>query len=295
MKLYLDHNVYIECAKNEELKNFIIDICRRKKIQMLYGAAHIEEVYTVEVKPKSPNKEYQPKILQTIDEMTNSTDIMPTLTGLVMKREKTSAVYERVRAYDTTEIVKSDSEERLKNDRYNHARLRREDKESSYISANRSPSDIWEYPAVKKCIDDFNAHSREFIARHNESLRMLESISISGTDLRLPYDFQLIRGSYENRLKNSYSELELAVELLMRVLHYCGYHAENEERKAISSTHDTTHCIYATASDCIISMDKNFYFRCMAVYDFLGVKTQVRYAEDIEGLKRIIEQICTVH
>ena len=65
----------------------------------------------------------------------------------------------------------------------------------------------------------------------------------------------------------------------MRVLNYCGYIAEKNERAAVSSTHDTTHCTYGTACDGIITMDKRFARKCQAVYYYIGVTTKVLYCD----------------
>ena len=291
MNLYLDHNVFIESARNEELKIFILDVCRRKSVQILYSPAHIEEIYKVVSEPKSEHKEEQRVLLNVVDDMTNSTEILPSLGGLVVVCEKTPDVYKRVKTNDTTEVVANDSLVRFFADTETYKRLLEQDKNNQNIS-NILPSDIWHYPTVKRCIDYFNSISGEFVKSQNESLRMLLAMCIArGLDLRLPSDFCIRFGSYENRLKHSYVELETTIELLLRILNLCGYNAEKKEKTAISSTHDTTHCIYATASDCMITMDKKFSRKCTAVYNSLGVKTQVKYCRDAEELKRAIEEL----
>ena len=290
MKIYLDHNVYINCQKCEGLKDFVSTWCNREHIQVLYSPAHIEEVYRVDALPASPHQDGTAELLQIIDEITHSTDILPSDKGLVIRHEKTSTVYERVKGFDTTDIVEQDSKTRLQADKEHYTKMRAENRQNQFISTI-TPAEIWDYPEVKKYVDYFNEHSTDMVKAENNSLRMFTAMLISQTDRRLPEDLSLRRGIYNSRLKYSHKELEFTIEILMRILNLCGYNGEKTEEYALSSTHDTTHCIYATATDCIISMDKRFSLKCEAIYSFLGVDTQVKFCDRIETLKTTIKNL----
>ena len=290
MKIYLDHNVYINCQECEGLKDFISTRCDNKHIQVLYSPAHIEEVYRVDALPDSPRKAGTAELLKIIDEITHSTDILPSDKGLVIRHEKTSTVYERVKSYDTTDIVEQDSKARFQADTEHYTKMREENRRNQYISTI-APAKIWDYPEVKKYVDYFNEHSRDIVRAYNNSMRMFAAMLISQTDRSLPEDLCLQKGNYNTRLKYSHKELEYTIEILMRILNLCGYRGEKDEGLALSSTHDTTHCIYATATDCIISMDKNFSIKCEAVYSFLGADTQVIFCDNIAKLKSTINNL----
>lgn len=290
MKIYLDHNVYINCQKCGWLKDFIATKCDSEHIQVLYSPAHIEEVYRVDALPDSPHKIGTAKLLKIIDEITHSTDILPSDKGLVIRHEKTSTVYERVKGIDTTDIVEQDSKARFQADSEHYTRMREEDRQNQFIST-KAPAEIWEHPEVKRYVDDFNEHSRDIVRAYNNSPRTLFTMLLSQTDRRLPENLCLTKGSYNTRLKHSHKELEYTIEILMRILNLCGYNGEKSEEYALSSTHDTTHCIYATAADCIISMDKRFSRKCEAIYSFLGVDTQVIFCDNIAKLKSTINNL----
>ncbi|MBQ9433036.1 MAG: hypothetical protein IJU26_02355 [Synergistaceae bacterium] len=290
MKIYLDHNVYINCQKCRRLRDFVSTRCDSECIQVLYSPAHIEEVYRVDALPNSPHKAGTAELLKIIDEITHSTEILPSDKGLVIMHEKTSTVYRRVKTLDTTAIVEQDSKARFQTDSEHYTKMREEDRRNQFIS-NIAPAEIWDYLAVKDRVDNFNEHSIEIVRAQNHSLRMLASMLISGTDRRLPEDLYLKKGIYNTRLKHSHKELEYTIEILMGILNLCGYHAEKKEENALSSIHDTTHCIYATAADYFISMDKRFSRKCEAVYSFLGVDTQVQFCDNIAALESAIRNL----
>ncbi|MBQ7154377.1 MAG: hypothetical protein IJR85_02340 [Synergistaceae bacterium] len=290
MKLYLDHNVYIKCLNDKDLKNFVIDECARKKIQILYSPAHIEETYQVEMKKESPYSAKAPELRGIIDEITNSTEILPTMTELIIRHERTRDVYRRVKGIDTRQTVENDSLERFRIDKENYSRMRKEDKHNLSIPV-LSPAEIWEHPKIKEQIDHFNANSEYIVRQYNSSPRVVFPLMVLGVDKTLPADLRLSRGNYSTRLKHSFNELEYTIEILMRILNFCGYREEKEAKTAISSTHDTTHCIYATAADVMIAMDKNFAIKSEAVYHFLGVGTQVKFCSNIEELRAAVAEL----
>lgn len=289
MYVYLDYNVYIECLKDDNLIRFITGCRDTKNFQLLYSPAHIEETYTAETLEKSSHKEKMSKLRKIIDEITSSMEILPSMTELIIKNEPTKSVYTRVKGMDTTKIVADHSLARFYIDDSNYKKMVKDDKHNTSIS-NLSSSKIWEHPMVRGIIDDYNAHRDRIIRSYNASAEVLGLLYL-GLDKRLPDDFVISRGSYNERLKHKFTELEYTVEFLMRVLNFCGYNAEKNEKTAISSTHDTTHCIYATVADCMISMDKRFAKKCEAVYDFLGISTQVRFCQNAQEVRKIVEEL----
>lgn len=289
MNIYLDHNIYIECIESDDLTNFIINNRNRKNLTIFYSPAHIEEVYRVAKRAQSKHANMMTKLMHIINKITASEEILPSLKGLKMERETPQTVYERVKNIDTTYVVENYSLSRFYIDSEHYKEMLKADKHSSSIS-NFSEDKIWEYPIIEEIINDFNAKSKDIIRAYNESIDVVGLLRC-GIDKRLPPNFCLGKNIYNERLKNSHTQLEFAIEILMRILNFCGYYAEKDELKAISSTHDTTHCIYATATNILISMDKRFSMKTKAIYSFLGVDTQVRYCNNIEAVKNVIIEL----
>lgn len=290
MDLYLDHNVYIDCLEDNDLLNFIINSRDKKQINIFYSSAHIEEIYRAEKDAEKKDKNYDSglKLMYIIDKITNSKDIFPRSDGLVIRHEGTKCVYKRVSGIDTTKIVEDYSLSRFHIDDANYKDLAA-DKHNTSIS-NLSESEIWEHSAVKGIINDYNNKRKKIIEFNNNSLEVVLLLKC-GINKRLPLDFSIVPNIYKTRLKKSHTELEYTIEFLMRVLNFCGYYAEKTENAAISATHDTTHCIYATATEKLITMDKRFSMKCRAIYKFLGVDTQVIYCNDAQAVRNAIDEI----
>lgn len=62
----------------------------------------------------------------------------------------------------------------------------------------------------------------------------------------------------------------------------CGFYLE-AEKKATSNLHDTTHCIYAAYSDFFITRDRKFKYKVEAIYNYLNIKTQVIFVDDMDN------------
>lgn len=90
----------------------------------------------------------------------------------------------------------------------------------------------------------------------------------------LPDDFCLKKGNFAE-LEMFHTQLECTIEILFRILNYSGYCAEKNVHTSISGTHDVSHAIYATKTAALITTDLKFSKKCRAVYEFLGVKTDV--------------------
>ena len=176
--------------------------------------------------------------------------------------------------------MRTDSLAKFEVDSSNYKKMISEDKHNTFIT-NLSAEEIWQFEILTRLLDDLNKNIKKIIYDYNNSL-INSLLCQAGVDKRLSDDFCFKRGNYSDRLKNNYNELEYTIEILMRLLNFCGYNAEKTERTAISSTHDVTHCIYATGADRILTMDERFAKKCGAVYKFLGVDTQVIFCKTNE-------------
>ena len=270
--LYFDHNIYIYSLTNADLHNKLQTLSK-EKYKCIYSPAHIEEIF----KASSENDSYEPRegLLSIISAVTSNQEAFPQSPpnqAVIIRTEKPSDCYRRVARFDSTDRVTSDSSARLKDDQMHYKPLMKEVKEYRNIS-NISPLKIFDYDLVKSKIDELNQNIEAEINKYNLSIENL-FLSMMGCCKKLPDDFRFEKNRYALMI-NDYTQLEYTIEILFRVLNYCGYNAEKKEKTAISDTHDVSHAIYATAADYLFTTDTHFALKCQAVYSFLGIKTKI--------------------
>lgn len=287
--IYLDHNIYIETLDQVDLYKFLIETKKKKGIRFLYSPAHIEEIYKVEANPNSRFRLRMNELIKNISNITDNYELFPTLSGIVIKKENLLECYKRVENFDTRQRVEEDSKVRFNQDKENYKKLLDESKKNKGIST--IPFDkIWENNVVKSEIDNLNKNVSAFIKDYNNSYENT-LFMLSGLDRSLSKNFSFKRDNFYF-LKKSFNDLECIIEILFRVLNFCGYNAEKKEKTSISATHDVTHAIYATNADYLVSSDEKFVQKCKAVYYYLGVKTKVIHAEQ-DNINKVLNSIIT--
>lgn len=284
--LYLDHNIYIEARDDLQLREYLNTLLE-KNLQCIYSPAHIEEIFKVVANETSQYKNKMDMSMEVISEITGNKEVLPTESGLIIKKEDPKECYSRVKGMDTTSRVKKDSETKFVVDKDNYKKSLDKDKQNAYIS-DISPDKIWEHQELKESINDFNKNRSAIINNYNNSMEV-QLLSFLGVDKKLPSTFSLKQGNY-SLLKKSHKQLEYTIELLFRMLNFSGYYAEKSEKTSISGTHDVSHSIYATRADYLISTDKRFVKKCQAIYSFLGVETTVIYCKQNE-IRSVIDKI----
>lgn len=285
--IYLDHNIFIETLENQELDKFLKKVKDNKNVRFLYSPAHIEEIYKVVANTNSKNENKMDILLKNISDITDNYELLPTLKDIKIKKESPLECYRRVSDFDTRNRVESDSTRRYKVDKENYKKIIIDSKSNKSISTIEFDK-IWDNEVVKQTFNELNKNIKEAINGFNNSIEVILAKMI-GVDRSLSHDFCFKKGNYE-LLKNSYNDLEYTIEILFRILNYCGYNADKSERTNISGTHDVTHAIYATKADYLISTDSRFVKKCKAVYYYLGIKTQVIHVKQDEIIK-ILENI----
>lgn len=273
MKIYyLDHNIYIYALSDTAIID-AIELCKKNKVQFAYSPAHIEEIYKALIDNNvQPYIQTAQKLLNLISRTTNSLELLPSGTGIVMRREPPSNCFHRVHKFDTTERIASDSKQIFQTDRASYHSLQSEDKHFRDIS-NVPPDKIWEHPNFKKTIDEINQAMPYIVQKQNHSFDTFYC-GLQGADKKLPTDLRIEPNSFQV-LRASHTQLEFIIEKLFRVLSVHGYNADTSAESAISGIHDITHAIYATETDKFFTTDERFAQRCRAVYFFLGIPTQV--------------------
>lgn len=274
--IYLDHNIYIQTLEDQELYEFLLGIKKKNNIRFLYSPAHIEEIYKVAANENSKYKFRMEELMQNISDITDNNELLPNLNGIVVRKEDALECYKRVKKYDTRERVEEDSKIRFNEDKRHYNKLLEESKKNKGISVIPF-NKIWENDIVKSEIDNLNKNILTIIENYNNSPENILFMKM-GINRNISQNLSFKKGNF-NILKKSFNDLEYTIEVLFRVLNFCGYNAEKKEKTSISSTHDVTHAIYATNVDYLISNDERFVKKCKAVYYYLGVKTNVIYAE----------------
>lgn len=277
LRIYLDQNVYIKALDEEIDKEKLISYRKKNDFEFVYGAAHMEEIYRVASDSDSPYKEKMPELLKVIKDITASIELLPTSEGIIVKTEPPESCYRRVKEIDTTKRVEIDSILKFFIDTDNNKNMLDEDKHNQFISM-LSAKEVWKNKTIEKLINDLNNDSVNIVNRYNNG-NETNVLRLAGLDRHLNAGFNFRRGKYGARLQHCFDELEYTIEILMRVLNLCGYNSEKNERTAVSSAHDVTHCIYGTKCDYLITMDKRFAKRCEAVYEFIGADTKVFYCK----------------
>lgn len=283
--LYLDHNIYIEARDDLQLRGYLNTLLE-KNLQCIYSPAHIEEIFKVVASETSQYKNKMDMSMEVISEITGNKEVLPTESGLIIKKEETNECYSRVKGMDTRKRVEKDSETKFVVDKDNYKKSLDKDKQNVYIS-NISPDKIWEHQGLRESLAEFNKNRSVIINKHNNSMDV-QLLSFLGVDKKLPSTFCLKQGNY-SLLKKSHKQLEYTIEVLFRMLNFSGYYAEKSEKTSISGTHDVSHSIYATKADYLISMDKRFVKKCQAVYSFLGVETEIIYCKQNE-IRSVIDK-----
>lgn len=269
--LYLDHNIYIETVNKKELMGILCEL--KYEFEYLYSSAHIQEAFRVAMNSSSKNKDNVPMLLKNISKLTNNNELVSSESEIIIKKEDPLECYNRAKKFDIRDRIKSDSYTRYKVDREHYKDMLEEDKKNKGISTIKFDK-IWEEDVIKNLLTEFNQSMPINISHFNLSEDVRKAAEM-GIDYTLPL-FYISKGMYKD-LKNSHKKLEYTIEILFRLLNYCGYNAEKKESTIISSTHDVTHAIYATKADYLISADQRFVNKCQAVYYYLGVDTKVIY------------------
>lgn len=280
--IYFDHNSYIKCLEDENTYHMLQSINDNNN-QCIYSPAHIEEIY----KTVATNSKYascKDKMLEIISNVTCDMEALPVIDpsmAIVIKKEKPIDCYKRVKGTDTTERVKLDSITRFMTDKANYKPLM-SNKKYTNIS-NADSKEIWKWPQISDSLNNLNSHINDFILLYNNYNIMLK---LCGLNRDLPDSFCFAPGRYKS-LKHCFNELEPTIEILFRILNHWGYNSEKSEDKSISGTHDVTHAIYATVAKFFITTDERFYKKCRAVYDYLGVDTQIILTKEDQIMKAI--------
>lgn len=273
--LYLDQNIYIKAISNEIIKQKILSL-KKHEIKFVYSPAHIEEIYTA-ITRKSSYIDVASKLFALLSETTDNLECIPSIdSGVVQIIENPKVCYDRVKSFDTTDVVASHANEKYIYDKKNYKNLINADKHNKNIST-LSCEEIWSHPSIFKSINELNV-----LLSHVKSLDNFEyrkESTLYGFSENLRNLNNIFQGCF-SLYKNSFFHLQNYIELLFRILNQNGFNSEKSEKTSASGIHDVSHALYATKANLLLTEDKRFYKKCKAVYFYLGVPTKVILCDD---------------
>ena len=282
IKVYLDYNIY-----DRFVKGIIKDeILKSDNVKIYLSVAHAEEYYKALSNNKdNKNKEVLENIYNEMISLTPSGVLNPSKTRIINKNEKFKKCIERVKENDTRDIVNKHGTD-----------LNRIQKDSieSYMKGNRnvmnysnlSYDEIWKQSEIVEGLNSFNEYIEQYKKVTFLQIATLYDFSRARKMCNINYDgFKMKKNCY-GQLENNYALLECVIEFLHNLLSGCGYNRDKKTRTSISGIHDIQHSIFATYCDYFISEDVTFSKRAKAVYNFLGVKTQIISFNQFESMVR---------
>ena len=286
--IYLDYNILFTAIKHDVLEKYLLNTSNTLT-RYLYSPAHIEEIYKSLTDENFTIRSDAIAVLCLLDKITNSVGLTPTLHGIMIRRESLLQCLYRVHSTDTREKVQIDGVYKFYVDKTHKKALSSLDKTITNLS-NADSQEIWGNRYIVSLIEDFNKNADQIISMYNQS-DFVQEMLYQDLDLRLPQSFRLKSGNYQH-LKKSHTELEYSIEILFRILNYCGYNSEKAEKTAVSAIHDVSHSIYGTKANYLVTADKKFYKKCSAIYEYLGVPTKTILTSN--DTDKIIDEISKV-
>lgn len=275
IRVYFDTNIFEDIVKREidininELNNFT-------NIAYYISTAHVEE-YFIAIKNDSANRYIQynteRKLLMTSLKVKGI--LNPSNTRIINKPEKFDDCLERVKQYDTTDIMvqSGGTTYQEQSNFFKDLLLANPDVQNN---SNLSPKEIWDKDEVKCELTKFP----DYVEKQNVSVfpglkyvyGTRKALKLALSKIIVP--FEIKKGCFEE-ISNQYSRMEIIFEFLHSILNKCGYNRDKKAATVISGIYDTTHSIYGTYCDYFVSSDARLRKRISAIYYYLGVPTKV--------------------
>ena len=284
MKFYLDHNIYIYSLA-DKLITQAIKILKSNSVQFIYSPAHIEEIYAAYAINSHKYFNARLQLLKQISEITDNMECFPSESNIIIVRESPYDCYLRIDNDDTKSLIDSIGQQKYHINKNHYHQICESDKYRQSIS-NLEFDKIWQDNEIISYIETINENMPITIKEHNSS-KFVQNLKSNGINILLPEDLQIEFGMY-SKIKHSHNLVEFIIDQLFSILNINGYNADKKEITTISGIHDVTHSIYATVSDKLFTTDQRFAKKCMAVYYYLGVDTEVIFCHDKDKISEIL-------
>lgn len=228
----------------------------QRDIAYYISTAHVEEYFLAtknDLKNSHIENNNERKLLMTSLRLKGI--LNPSNTRIINKPEMFDDCLERVKQYDTTDIMVQSGgtnyEEQSKF--FKDLRLAKPD---VLNNSNLSPKEIWDKDEVKCELTKFP----EYVEKQN-ALVFPGLKCVYGTRKALKLASSKIIVSFEKKkqcfkeISNQYSRMEIIFEFLHSTLNKCGYNRDKKVATVISGIYDTTHSIYGTYCNYFVSSD----------------------------------------
>jgi len=313
--IYLDQNIISKIINKEdgyiELETQLNKLSK-DGYSFPYSPAHIEEIYSG---PIDKSKIF----LDFISEISKDMELLPLENGpIVTITEKPIKCFERVKKYDTREIIQemSRSEVAFKNEnqykKYTNSEDVSDDISSEFVSTRQKNDNTFNLDRI------YNLSAKEFIKdpfiinqlkTYNKNLDISRDVYMRGNineifNLKFSPSaianqeymnivinnvkknkFKLDLSTQFEPIKNCFSGIEEHLQNLFHFFNYIGVHPDKKTKKHISSEYDISHAIYATKAKYLITNDDKFYKKVLLAYGIFGVPTKVIKSIDIDKIE----------
>ena len=249
IKTYLDYNIFVDLIHARNTIN-LTKYLKTNNIQYYYSPAHLEEVAHANF---TYSKESLQDYFNIISLITHNMEIRPLirLLPLYCYVEYPQKVF--IRVVDNNGDLKTKMAEKA--DHINFLKWQNLRKNSKFTFETKILNNISPKSIFSDEIFDYNL------------------VNIFNKNF-YPLEFYSLKQSYYNLAVLPYYYLEAAIESLLKMLQFIGYHSD-KERTFRSATHDISHGHYATMCDIFVTNDKKYSYRIEAVYNFLGIPTKI--------------------
>lgn len=271
IRVYLDYNIYDSIVK-EFVKD---DILKNNNIKVHLSVGHAEEHHKALKNDKNKeNVEILNKIFDEMILLTPNGVLNPGKTRIINKYEKFQECINRVKEYDTGDIVIEHGKNLNKIQKESvNSYMEKNNKVMNF--SNLSLDEIWEQKEIIEGLIKFSEYIEKYKVATFKQIENLYGYNSARKICNINHDgFEMKKDCYSS-LQQNYKLLECVIEYLHILLSECGYKRDKTDRTTISGIHDVQHSIYATYCDYFISEDKSFAKRTSAIYKFLGIKTKI--------------------
>ena len=284
--IYLDNQLFIDYFDNREGK---VELSKITDFQLVYSAAHCEEILvyalTKEGKEKAKNR------IDLLSMLTGNCQIVVNEQYLpVIAVENVSDCYGRCERYELSNRIAESTQRIIVEDGYNYLI------QSSINPSkdNRDPIiDILQNPdildeIIKRAVSLISGNLALEVALSNnlichpikeEHEGLLSRLSKYFCDNDLIMHVIFILNSPRNLSGKAKDVVYRSVlDVVHRTLIRKGYKLDGVE-KSRSTLHDSSHIEYASYCDYFVTRDKKLFLRTRAIFEFLGIQTEVILAD----------------
>lgn len=278
IKLYFDYNIFDLILREQ------ISFEWKENVEVYYSVSHVEEFHNaVQNDTQFRNADYLNRFKQLLLTIVKPGIILShSPEGIIEKSETFNHCLKTVKIFDTRHVVNEAGKINNEKNSQNYKYLIEQDK-TTINNSNLDEECIWKRTEVLAELEKCAFEYKKYVKSAEKQLASIYGSNSSSLVelMNYPKDIDLQYKCLEEG-KVNFAVLEFYVEYLNRVLCRCGYHKDKGGRKNTSGIHDVSHMIYSSYCDYFVSDDKGLLARAKAIYDYLGINTEVMSPIELE-------------